>query len=215
MADGALRPEGLRALSAHSGAVYTHEDLKRLLTTLAVNRAHVVGFSLGGRVAVRFAITYPAAVERLVLIDPAVGGFEYSGEVQTWMDETWSVARSSGADAGRAAWRAGPMWQLAYERPSVARLLDRMFDDYSGWHWSNDDPHRPSDVPAIELLDQIAAPTVILVGERNPADYHRIADLLTERIPTCRKVVLPGLGHAPTLEDAGAVTTALIEFLDG
>ncbi len=48
----------------------SHGDLRALLDYLGIERAHLVGLSLGGRIAVDFALTYPERVQSLVLADP-------------------------------------------------------------------------------------------------------------------------------------------------
>src|SRR5262245_57108437 len=48
---------------------YTHaDDLKALLDCLNIERAHVLGLSMGGSIAINFALNYPAMVDRLVLV---------------------------------------------------------------------------------------------------------------------------------------------------
>ena len=59
---------------------YRHEDdLCALLDHLAVDRAHVVGLSMGGQIAVNFALKYPDKVATLTLLDSALDGYASSG----------------------------------------------------------------------------------------------------------------------------------------
>lgn len=57
---------------------YAHEDLRALLDHLKIDRAHLVGLSLGGRIAIDFALAYPERVDRLVLAGPGLSGFQFS-----------------------------------------------------------------------------------------------------------------------------------------
>jgi pimeloyl-ACP methyl ester carboxylesterase len=52
-----------------------------------------------------------------------------------------------------------------------------------------------------------------MVGERDIPDCLRIAELLEERIPDSRKVVLPGVGHASNMEDPDSFNETVLEVL--
>jgi hypothetical protein len=72
--------------------------------------------------------------------------------------------------------------KLAREKPNVASRLKQMKSDYSGWHYVNADPCRNLDPPAIERLQEVNAPTLVIVGESDSADFHRIATILSRNI---------------------------------
>ena len=62
---------------------YTHaDDLKALLACLDISRAHVLGLSMGGSIAINFVLNYPTVVDRLVLADAALSGFHVSPEFE-------------------------------------------------------------------------------------------------------------------------------------
>lgn len=95
----------------------------------------------------------------------------------------------------------------------MAARLRAMVADYSCWHWRNDDPQPAADPPALARLGEIAAPALIVVGERDVPDCQAIAALLQERIPQARTVVLPGAGHMSPMEDPAAFNAAVLAFL--
>ena len=78
---------------------------------------------------------------------------------------------------------------------------------------ANKDPIRPSDPPAIRCLHQIRAPTLVLVGERDLADFRAIADLLARDIPGARKIVLPNVGHMANMEGPKQFNQVVLDFL--
>jgi pimeloyl-ACP methyl ester carboxylesterase len=88
-----------------------------------------------------------------------------------------------------------------------------MVETYSGWHWVNDNPLRRPDVLAVERLDRIRVPTLIVLGERDTLDLHRIAEILEQRIPGAVRIVLPGVGHMSNMEDPTGFNTAVMDFL--
>jgi pimeloyl-ACP methyl ester carboxylesterase len=88
-----------------------------------------------------------------------------------------------------------------------------MIDDYSGWHWVNADPGLLPEPYPIEKLSEIKVPTLIIVGELNPRDYHNVADLQKQYIPHSTKIVLPNAGHALNIENPIPFNEIVLEFL--
>lgn len=185
-------------------------DLKALLEHLHATPAHLIGLSMGGGIALDFAAQHPEQVRSLVAVDAALGGFA------AWTSDLGApgrVAREAGLEAGKVAWLKHALFAPALEQPAVAVRLQAMVNDYSGYHWTHRDPGRWADIPAIQRLDHITAPTLALLGERDVADFHTIADLLAEKIPACRKIVLPGAGHMSNLEAPDLFNPIVLEFL--
>jgi pimeloyl-ACP methyl ester carboxylesterase len=88
-----------------------------------------------------------------------------------------------------------------------------MVSDYSGWHWKNRDPGRSFKPPAIQRLAEIKVPTLIIVGELDPPDFHAIAKTLERGIAGATKVTLPGVGHMANLEAPERFNEIVMEFL--
>ncbi|MDW8327640.1 MAG: alpha/beta fold hydrolase, partial [Anaerolineales bacterium] len=156
-------------------ATFSHaDDLRALLSALKIQTAHIVGLSLGGGVALDFALAYPSAVRSLILVDATLGGYRWTKD---W-SEPGRTARERGLAAAKEAWLRDEVFAPALERPEAADRLRRMVADYSGWHWLNRSLERGSTPPAIERLSEIAAPTLAIVGERDVPDFHAIAALI-------------------------------------
>lgn len=189
---------------------YTHpDDLKALLQSLKIDPAHIVGLSLGGGIAIDFALTYPEATRSLITIDGTLGGYRWAKD---WGGPR-ATAQSAGVAAAREVWLDDELFIPANELPPMAARLRQMMMTYSGWHWLNRDPGRWLQPPAIEQLEQIRAPTLAIVGERDLPDFHAIADTLQQRIPWARKVVVPGAGHLANMEAPEQVNEVILNFL--
>jgi pimeloyl-ACP methyl ester carboxylesterase len=79
--------------------------------------------------------------------------------------------------------------------------------------WSMDRLERPLDPPALDRLESIAAPTLVVVGERDLPQVFEVAGLLEARIPGAERVVVPGAGHLVNLDAPAALARALASFL--
>ena len=188
------------------GKEYSHTmDLKALLNQLGIDHAYVVGLSMGGKIAIDFTLEYPEVTKALILVDSNVGGF------RDWSKTSTSTLEA--LEAGKEAWKNCPLFKPAFEKPNVALRLKQMISDYSGWHLVNSDPSRSLDPPAIERLQEIKVPTLIIVGERDLPDLHKIADILNRKIQNSQKITLKGVGHMSNMETPNEFNKAVLNFL--
>jgi len=207
-----IRSHGKSALPGRDS--YDHvADLKGLLDSLGVERAHLVGLSWGAAIVTEFALAYPAMVSALVVVDPVLWGFTWSADYGASLNRIWEIGRTEGIEAARSLWLAHPMFEPALEQPAVAARLLRIVGDYSGWSWQHDDPASYPDPPAAHRLEEITAPTLALVGERDVSDFHVITDTMSRRIPGATKIVLPGVGHMSNMEDSDSFNDMVLSFL--
>jgi pimeloyl-ACP methyl ester carboxylesterase len=88
-----------------------------------------------------------------------------------------------------------------------------MISEYSGWHFVNADPCRYLDPPAIERLQEINVPTLIIVGETDSQDFHRIATILNKKIRNSKRIIIKGAGHMPAISNPSEFNEAVLSFL--
>jgi len=176
--------------------IYSHsDDLMPLLKYFGFTQAHLLGLSLGGAVAIDFALTYPDAVKKIIVADSGLSGYEWK-EFGKFYGEVMSNGMNSGVEAARSHWMTAELFLPALEQPHTAERLKKIGMDYSGWHWTNTENVALVDPPSIEQLDSITAPTLVTIGERDIPEFQEIADILNNGIPNVSKVVIPGVGLA-------------------
>ncbi len=193
---------------------YSHaDDLAGLLDHLGIERAAVVGCSLGGGAAVNFALLHPARLLGLVTVGGSLGGYAWSREFQDTFREAHRIALESGPRAANEFYLGSSLFAHAHHSPEVERRTRELLRDDDGAHWTRPDLGRPLSPPAMERLGTISVPAQVMVGEFDVPDMLAIADILAARIPRARKVVLDGLGHLPSLEDPARFNRLVLEFL--
>lgn len=203
---------GKSALPA--GGSYAHtDDLKALLEYLEIEHAFILGLSMGGGIAIDFALAHPAATDALIPVDSRLTGWQPDSEFAAFVSALRSRAKEAGIQAARDFWLYSPVFKSALESPKLALRLVQMIADYSGWHWINDNPLRTFDPPAVQRLDTIRAPTLIVTGEREFPDCQAIAETLHQRIPAARKAMLPRVGHMSNMEAPERFNALLLDFL--
>lgn len=190
------------------------ELMTALFDLLGVHRAVLVGNSIGGRLAWRFAAEHPDRVEKLVLISPdgfASTGFEYGRE-----PVVPSIISAMRYVLPKALLR--PNIAAAYGDPDA--LTDATLERYYALMLAPG--VRPAMIKRMEqtilsnpvpLLRTIDVPALLLWGEKdalipvaNAADYLRA-------LPNARLVTLPLLGHVPHEEAPDVSLAPVREFL--
>jgi len=205
---------GFGRSSVPNGTAYTHaEDLNALLNLFDIQAATVIGLSMGGRIALHFALTFPKRIRALALADSALDGYRWSDEWNTSWEKMTRMSLQRGPKAANKLWIGHPLFVPAREHPGVSKRLARMVGDYSGWHWANTDPHRSSNKPDVERLHELHMPALVLVGERDLPDFHTIADILSGSIKHAHKVVIPCVGHMSNMEAPDRFITLVLSFL--
>jgi pimeloyl-ACP methyl ester carboxylesterase len=198
-----------------TGPYSQYEDLAALLHHLDIGKAHIVGLSLGGGIAIDFALTSPGAMLSLVPVDASpLGGYPWPAEIIAWFNEIEAAGSRNDLAAAKAAFLATPWFAPARRIPAVQAKLDEILADYSGWHFQNRNPVRRLKPPANDRLETITAPTLVVVGEADLPFFNLpVAEVLASRIPGARKVVIPDAGHMANMENPARFNEAVLDFL--
>lgn len=194
---------------------YSHvDDLLALIDSLGAQPAHLVGLSLGGRVALRVAAQAPGAVRSLILADPAMDGHAWSGDwLRRWRRMT-DAGKGRDVAAAKKLWREHILFEPANRDTQVADALRVMIDRYSGWHFSHEDPGTAPLQPVGQILPSISIPTLVLVGELDLPDFQSIARRLRQELPAAELRTLAGAGHMSNMEAPRVFNELVLHYLE-
>jgi pimeloyl-ACP methyl ester carboxylesterase len=188
------------------------DDLQALLDFLGVERASLVGLSLGGRIAIDFALVHPDRVDKLVLMGPGVTGYPFNTNDPA-VQEILARATKGDAQGAMDAWLRHPMMAPAMARPSIAPRISEIARDNAKVWTLPPVAERLPQPPAIERLGSVRAPTLIIVGERDVPDIQAVVKIIGENMPGARTERVAGAAHLPNMEDPERVNRLLGEFL--
>ncbi len=192
---------------------YSHsDDLAGLMTKLKIKRAALVGLSMGGAIAIDFALDHPDRVDALVLAAPGLGGYELSSDLERRYAPAEKALEKG--DVQKAAELELEIWSpVRSETGPDVRIKQIAMDNA---HQVALDPalRRQMKPPAVERLEEITAPTLVISGDRDLPDMDRIAELIVGRVPGARRAVMQGADHAVNMRRPADFTARLLGFLD-
>jgi pimeloyl-ACP methyl ester carboxylesterase len=189
------------------------DDLGAVLDAQGVQRAVLVGCSMGGGLAVDFALAQPARVAGLVPVAPAVSGgdFSFSGT-----DEAVETALAEAEASGDAEWSnraAAAAWPRSPEG-RVGGAARALFLDMNGKALAKPPLTQQRRAPeAWPRLGEIAVPALVLTGA---LDFNYMLALhvtLVAALPRARGTILADTAHLPSLERPDLFNPPLLEFL--
>jgi 2-succinyl-6-hydroxy-2,4-cyclohexadiene-1-carboxylate synthase len=180
------------------------DRLADIVSARAASETHLVGYSMGARVALGLALRNPERFTRLTLIgvNPGLEDQRARAERRAWESRWIQLLTREGIDAFADAWEALPLWQsqraLPPERLARQRAARRAHDprglaaalDVLGLGAM---PNLWPELPRLEM------PIHLIVGERD-AKFSRLAERIAARAPLARIFSVPDAGHNPILE---------------
>ena len=193
-------------------------DLARVLDAFGVERATVLGYSLGARAALRFALDHPARVAALVLesVSPGIVDPEERAARRVSDAVLADAIEREGVAAFVDLWEQWPLFasqavlpQATRERLRAQRLANRP----RGLANSLRGAGAGAEAPVVEQLPTIGAPTLLIAGALD-AKYVALGRLMEASMPQARLSVVEGAGHAVHLEQPAVFASLVAEFLD-
>jgi len=199
-------------LTPHASAA---EDLLALFDHLEIPQAHVVGMSMGGRIAIDLALTCADRVATVVTIGAVLSGFPHSDAWNAKWPPMIQAAQRGDLATAKRLWLADRLLTPAPDRAEVAEVVRRIVEECLCQQFANADLLPGESVPpAAARLGELRVPLLVLVGAFDDPDIRRIAETLAAEVPGARKVVIDDGSHLVNLERPERINRLLLEFLD-
>lgn len=205
-------------LSRSEAAEFAHfEDLDNLMKHLKIDKAVVMGLSMGGYIAIDFALKHPDKVAGLILVAPGLSGFPFRDPESENFATKFESALASGdvektIDVFMESWLYGPHRKTEDVDPAVREKF-RVMARKSFAAWNRQTKELRAGPLAITRLKDIQAPTLAIVGDLDMPSILEIVALLEKSLPHFEKVVVPGVAHMVSLEKPAEFDQAVLPFL--
>ena len=192
------------------------EDLRGLLDHLRIKRAVIGGLSMGGNIALNFALAHPRMVSGLVIADTGSGSdsaADWAATIHTLAD----TAERGGIEAFADATMALSLFaRYVAQGPDAERFIRTCVLS----HRAHGIAHTAREVlgkrPSIYALEPglraLRVPTLLIVGEHDEPCV-KVHDFMARTIPRAKAITIPGVGHLSNLEAPAAFNAAVRRFL--
>jgi pimeloyl-ACP methyl ester carboxylesterase len=207
------KPDQCYRLDCIAAQIVTFMDAK------GIDRAHLIGGSMGGHLALILAHRIPGRVEKLVLMGSCGAWPEPSPYINLAIRLLWSDALVT--DHVRRNWEH--IYNGLFERESevrsailryqLARLADLKVYRDEGRAFSRSlrsifySSCRP-------FMSEIPQPALLIWGEHDRIHLNNEAEYLRDNLPDARLVIVPGAGHEVMIDDPGRFNRLVLAFLD-
>lgn len=194
------------------------EQLIGVMDRLDLGRAHVVGYSMGGRVALSLCVAHPDRVASLLLVGASPGlARPEEREARVAADDGLaSEILGDGLEGFVDRWMALPLFATQASLPAEVlqrQRAQRLQSDPAGLAGSLRGMGTGA-MPALhEHLKEIAQPLCLVAGALD-VKFARLAREMAARIPRARVALIDGVGHAAHLEDPDRFAEVARAFLD-
>ena len=204
---------------------------RMLLDSLQVDKAVVVGHSMGGMLAARFTMLYPERVEKLVLENPI--GLEDYRRFVPWqpLERLYEKEKEASYESVKQYQQTYyPEWREEYEQYVVAQAAAIRQPDYNRVAWVNALTYQMIyEQPVCYEWDRISVPVMLIIGQEDrtvvgkaylsEADklkygqYPELGKKTQQQIMDARLVELPGVGHIPHIQSLSEFQLYLLDFI--
>lgn len=189
------------------------EDLHILMSALKIDNAHLIGLSLGGSIAIDFALTHPEKVRSLILADSGINGDGFSHKFIDDIHTIECLAKTGKTKKAKQTWTNMEIFDFSRNNPDVWKSVLQMVNNTSCYRWYGKNQPVKISPPAIERLSEIKIPTLIIVGKDDIEDFQKKAQSLNEKIKGSTLVTIPNAGHLSNMDNPDSFNMTVNTFL--
>jgi pimeloyl-ACP methyl ester carboxylesterase len=195
---------------------YRHcDDAAALCEHLQIGRVVAIGHSIGAHQTLELTLSRTNLVAGWIgVCSSGLATVPFPDDVTNMFAAIRQAARDEGIDAAKTIWHASGWFASARESPALLRELEAILADYSGWHWTHDNPAKLLEPPAAEQLGSLRVPTLVVTGARDLRYNTLIGEQLVSRIPGAVSLRLADAGHMANMEASGTVNRAIAELAE-
>lgn len=186
------------------------DDLSELLSALKIEKAHIAGISYGSEISMMFALKYPEKTKTLLVFD----GVSQVDPLLKSFGDTWvAAAKQKNAELLLQVTTPLNFSEEWIEKNSILfPILEKKYAqlDFVSFIRLMDSFYA---FDITELLSEIQAPTLVVVGEKDILKTRSYSEKIAELIPNSEFFVVPGSGHALCLEKPEEFTSLVLGFV--
>lgn len=190
------------------------DDLKAIMDYLKIEKTSLVGHSIGGTIALDFALQHPEKVSALILVASGLNGYSWSKEYMELMNAIWSVPQP---EEMTKQFLSAPFYAVSMSEPTIKSDIETItkenFQKVLKWetfdirdvHWYFPD--------SISKLKELKVPTLVIYGDKDSEDIKQIAQLFNKSIRNVKITQIKNTDHLLNFEKPNELNKLVLDFL--
>jgi 3-oxoadipate enol-lactonase len=203
-------------------------DTKELLDHLGIDKAHILGYSLGGMIAQTFALMFPERVHKLILVATTPDFPANESGIKMYKDGKVARYHNLIEDPVKTFWdNATPGFTRQFKKELMAdpkKKIHGLFSAEELIEIDKQNPSNPIDIEnsghflknfnVYERLPEIQKKTLIIAAGKDKTLPKMLSEKIHDKIPNSKLVIINKCGHGFVQEKAPEVNDAILEFLN-
>lgn len=193
-----------------------HEDLNLLMNKLGIPKAVIMGLSMGGYIAIDFAIAHPEKVIALIPVSAGLTGYDFKDKeiIENQANAMKANSIEEAVEYIQRSWTDGPRRTPQQIDAAVRNKAKLMYTE----NLKNLKPGIREvrlNPPAIGRLTEIKSPTLTIVGDLDMPDIIEITDMVVKNVTGAKKITIKGTAHLVNMEKPKEFNEVVINFISG
>lgn len=190
------------------------EDLKAVMDHLKIEKTHLIGHSIGGSIALDFALQYPEKVLSLVLVASGLNGYSWSKEYLELMQSVWKTPQP---EIMTKSFLSAPFYAIGMRDDNIKSEIEMItlenFRKVLTWktfdirdvHWF---------FPEAKIkLKNLKIPTLVIYGDQDSEDIKNIAHIFIDNIADVKNAIVKDTDHLLNFEKPEELNRLILNFL--
>ncbi len=211
-----LRGHGKSSVPDHGYSFHNYAiDIKNLFDYINLQKAHIIGLSLGGAIATEFSVAFPESVLSAIIISSMPPYFE--------PDDIWVQTLSNFRKVRDEFGLNYAVENALLKEPIFGKInigindwmnLKKAINQFAGKPMDSDFSGQKDSVRIFQSLPALDIPFLIMTGENDYKTFIEASESLSEAMPNSKRVIIKDSGHLCTMEKPKEVNSEILNFLE-
>ncbi len=191
-----------------------HDDLAKLLERLGIQKAVIMGLSMGGYIAVNFALDYPEKTIAIIPVCSGLTGYQFVDSTLNENQKRIKQARTyeDVVECIQRSWTDGPLRTPSQIDSTVRNKAKQMYLE-TLLKFNKKVVEKKPENPAINRLFEINKPALIITADLDISDIFKIADKLNKEIRNSQRIEIKGAAHLVNMEKPEEFNRIIIDYI--
>jgi len=195
------------------GSYSDYDDLKTIIDKKNLSKIILIGCSYGGSVALDFTLKYPEYVSKLILISPAINGYNYPLRLTLESIRNFRNVQKYGIKKSAELFIHNKYWNYFVPKENgFKEIFKKLFIGNGNFYNGKYNQKYILKPFAIKRLSEINADVLLIIGNNDSKFNKNVSKILKDKIKKIKYYEINECGHLPNIEKSEEVNKIIGEF---